>query len=111
VLIVEDDNAARRAITLILKRQGFAVSEARTVADAMHGLDRARPDWILLDLMLPDGDGISVLHRIRADRLASKVCIITGCGSDQLIEARRAGAEHIFIKPLNVESLMTLLTA
>src|SRR6266498_40043 len=63
VLIVEDDRAARKAITQILKRQGFVVSEAGTVAEAMRGL-AAQPRWILLDLMLPDGCGINVLRRV-----------------------------------------------
>jgi DNA-binding response OmpR family regulator len=85
------------------------VSEVGTVADAIQGL-QARPDWILLDLMLPDGDGVHVLRTLRAEGIASKVCIITGCNSELLNEARRAGAEHIFIKPLNVASLMSVLT-
>src|SRR5262245_47560309 len=64
VLIVEDDWAARKAITLILKKRGFAVSEAGSVADAFRGLGPPQhhpPEWVLLDLMLPDGSGIDVL--------------------------------------------------
>src|SRR4051794_18766469 len=54
VLVVEDDRTARRALTLLLRHRGFAVSEAGTIAEAVAGL-AARPDWVLLDLMLPDG--------------------------------------------------------
>jgi DNA-binding response OmpR family regulator len=111
VLIVEDDRAARTAITKLLRRQGFAVSEAATVAEAMAGIAQAPPAWVLLDLMLPDGCGISVLQRVRAARLPCTVCIITGCDSQMLSEARRAGAEHTFTKPLDVERLMTLMCA
>src|SRR5690349_16757632 len=54
VLIVEDDKVARTAISRLLKRLGFAVSEAATVAEALAALSDP-PAWILLDLMLPDG--------------------------------------------------------
>src|SRR4051812_6602013 len=79
VLIVEDDRAARTAITRLLKRMGFAVSEAGTVAAALAGIEQSpAPQWVLLDLMLPDGSGLSVLNRVRDARLPCTVCVITG---------------------------------
>jgi DNA-binding response OmpR family regulator len=111
VLIVEDDRAARRAIAKILQRQGFAVSEAATVADAMSGLASHPPHWILLDLMLPDGCGLDVLRKVRAERMSSRTCIITGCASEMINAARDAGAEHTFVKPLDVDRLVTVMTA
>jgi DNA-binding response OmpR family regulator len=97
----------------LLKRQGFAVSEAATVAEAMVVVEQAPPpQWILLDLMLPDGCGISVLRRVRAAALPCTVCVITGCADSQLLgDARRAGAEHTFTKPLDVERLMNVMCA
>src|SRR5690349_2146990 len=65
VLIVEDDASARMAISRILKKLGFAVSEAGTIREALVSLDES-PDWILLDLMLPDGCGIGVIDEVRA---------------------------------------------
>jgi DNA-binding response OmpR family regulator len=111
VLIVEDDRSARRAISRLLRSQGFAVCEAGTLADAMQGLHPEPPDWILLDLMLPDGCGTQLLRKMRADHIRSKTCVITGCASELLNEARRAGAEHVFTKPLNVDGLMKVLMA
>ena len=97
---------------MILKRQGFAVSEASTVADAMSGISHAPPpSWILLDLMLPDGCGLDVLRKVRQEHLASRTCIITGCAGELLREARSAGAEHTFVKPLDVEQLVHVMTA
>jgi DNA-binding response OmpR family regulator len=87
------------------------VSEAGTVLDAITALNRHPPDWILLDLMLPDGCGISVLKKVQADALPSKVCIVTGCAWDMLNEARKAGAEHTFTKPLDLGKLMGVLGA
>jgi DNA-binding response OmpR family regulator len=113
VLIVEDDRSARTAITKLLKRQGFAVSEAATVAEAMACVEQTPPpQWILLDLMLPDGCGISVLQKVRAAAMPCTICVITGCADSQLLgEARRAGAEHTFTKPLDVGRLMTVMCA
>jgi response regulator of citrate/malate metabolism len=84
------------------------VSEAATVLEALQALALA-PSWILLDLMLPDGNGTCVLHRVKEQRLSSRVCVITGCSADLWREAKRAGADHIFIKPMEVERLMAVL--
>ena len=67
------------------------------------------PQWIVLDLMLPDGNGVSVIRKVKADHIPTRVCVVTGCAPDQLAEARRAGAEHAFVKPLDVEKLMRVL--
>ena len=68
------------------------------------------PQWILLDLMLPDGSGVNVIRKVKADHIPSRVCVVTGCAAEHLAEARRAGADHAFVKPLDVEKLVTVLT-
>ena len=93
----------------ILSKLGFAVSEAGNCTQAIEAL-RDEPTWILLDLMLPDGCGIGVIEEVRRRKLASQICIITGCDSDLLIQAHAAGAAYTFVKPLNVERLMTVMT-
>jgi two-component system OmpR family response regulator len=113
VLVVEDDRTARRAIASILRLQGYAVSEAATLAEARR---QSQPphahEWILLDLMLPDGNGIDLLRDIRLGVApASRVCVITGCGSGMLRDVESFGPEHIFPKPLNVERLLDALNA
>jgi response regulator of citrate/malate metabolism len=85
------------------------VSETGTVAGALHDLDTHRRDWILLDLMLPDGSGTDVIRQVRARKLMSRVCIITGCDADMINDARTQGAEHAFTKPLDVERLMGVM--
>jgi DNA-binding response OmpR family regulator len=84
------------------------VSEAGTVTQALAQLS-GPPDWVLLDLMLPDGSGVDVIRKVREEKIATRICIITGCAPDVLNEARLAGAEHAFTKPLNVDRLMTVL--
>jgi DNA-binding NarL/FixJ family response regulator len=86
------------------------VSDVGSLADAMQGLAH-HPEWVLLDLMLPDGCGIHLLRKIQADRLSSKVCIVSGCGSEMLHEAQQAGAACTFTKPVDVERLVNILSA
>jgi CheY-like chemotaxis protein len=91
------------------------VSEAASCAEALSALE-GRPAWILLDLMLPDGCGLEVLRSARAggaggDEDAPRCCVISGCASEMISQARQAGAEHTFTKPLDVERLMTVLGA
>ena len=93
--------------TRAASKAGNDAARPPTHADAAH----APPEWILLDLMLPDGSGLDVLRKVRARRLPTKTCIITGCAGEMLNEARRAGAEHTFVKPLDVEHLVEVMTA
>jgi DNA-binding response OmpR family regulator len=84
------------------------------VADAVAALAAASaaadpPDWVLLDLMLPDGCGLEVLRRLRGEGSPTRVCVITGCGPDLVNQARRAGAEHTFTKPLDIQGLISVL--
>jgi DNA-binding response OmpR family regulator len=100
--------------------RGYAVSEAATLAEAMpqamgdaddDGADGCPPEWILLDLMLPDGVGTDLLRRLRFESVASKVCVITGCGAGMLGEVEALGPDHIFTKPLDVDRLLDAMGA
>jgi response regulator of citrate/malate metabolism len=84
------------------------VSEAASIADAINHLQE-QPQWVLLDLMLPDGCGIDLIRTMRTQRMPGRVCIITGCGNEMIEQARAAGAEHAFTKPLDVERLTSVL--
>jgi DNA-binding response OmpR family regulator len=87
------------------------VSEADTVSSAVRAVRTHTPDWILLDLMLPDGYGLQVLRATREVGLPTRFCIVTGCAAEMLNEARRSGAEFTFTKPLDVDQLMSALRA
>ena len=110
MLVVEDDRTARRAIAHILKKNGYVVSEAATLADGLREADVQRPAWILLDLMLPDGSGTELLRRMRGGALPpARVCVITGCATAAVGEARALEPEHVFTKPLDVEGLLAVM--
>ena len=107
---MDDDRTARQVITLILKRLRFEVLQAGTVAEAVAALER-RPDWVLLDLMLPDGCGTQVLRRVNADGAGCRVCVVSGCGREKLDVARSLNPHAVFKKPIDIDRLLALLSA
>ncbi|WP_422928900.1 response regulator [Singulisphaera sp. PoT] len=78
LLIVEDNAISRRALEMLLRLRGWQVFSAATVAEGLSLLDEA-PDCVLLDLMLPDGEGEQVLMAIRERNLNCRVIVTTGC--------------------------------
>jgi two-component system OmpR family response regulator len=108
VLIVEDEPTAARAISLLLKYKGCDSIVAGTVAAAMKALDaEKKPQWVVLDLMLPDGCGDQVLMRIKDEKLPIKVAVVSGCGDDAKIESVKALGPDVYIpKPVDLTQLL-----
>src|SRR4051794_7341605 len=79
VLIVEDHGPSRRALAAILRCRGCTVVEAATVAAGLAALE-PEPDCAVIDLMLPDGEGESVIRAIRSRGLKTCVVVCTGTG-------------------------------
>jgi DNA-binding response OmpR family regulator len=107
--VVEDDLATHNALQLILQRRGWEVTVATTVADALNQLDES-VSLVVLDLMLPDGDGLKVLKHIRAQGWAACVVVTTGVSDPLwLREARQLGADMILRKPIELKDLLAAL--
>ncbi len=86
--------------------QGWSVAEVSTVAEGLGSLDPA-PDWVVLDLMLPDGDGETVLKKIRNDHLPSRVAVCTGAGDPaRLAGVVALGPDLILSKPIDIFALL-----
>ncbi len=106
LLVVDDDRAARRTLELAFGELGFDVFTAGTVKEGLAAWREEHPDCILLDLMLPDGDGLEVLEAARGEGLGGVVIMITGHQDlDRAITAMRAGAQDYIHKPLNLDEL------
>ncbi len=106
VLIVEDDPQMRRLLRTTLKGHGHPVTEALTASEAISLATQHVPDLILLDLGLPDGDGIAVTRRLREfSRVPIIVLSARGRERDK-VEALDAGADDYLTKPFGTGELM-----
>ena len=110
ILVVDDDSTLRKNISTFLIRQGYTVDSAATGRDGIAALERNRPDVALIDLFLPDIDGLELLSRLRAVEPQILVVIMTGAGSVQAaVDAMKAGANDYLSKPLILKELGLLL--
>ncbi|MBN2347135.1 MAG: sigma-54-dependent Fis family transcriptional regulator [Candidatus Aminicenantes bacterium] len=109
ILLVEDDAALRESIGKFLQGKGFQVSESSRLADATRQLEGDSFDLVLLDLTLPDGNGLDILERF-SRRYPQRIVVLTGTGSvETAVLAMKKGAHDFLQKPLNPELLLSTL--
>ena len=107
VLIVDDEENIGRSLRLILEREGYAVSVCRTAAEFTRHPDSQRADVYLLDMKLPDGNGIDLLRAVRQNGVSSPAVMISGHGTiADAVEATRAGAFDFLEKPLSRDRVL-----
>ena len=108
VLLVEDDANTRNAFRILFEASDYRVSEAESVADAVAVASADPPDVILLDLTLPDGDGLRLLERLRAaGRPTGIVLALTGHDDAQTAaRCRAAGCTDVLVKPVPIRTLI-----
>jgi DNA-binding NtrC family response regulator len=110
ILVIDDDKVMRDACQQILTRQGYRVEMAASARQGLALLEKASYDAILLDLVMPDLDGLETLKKIRAIDPESEVIIITGYGTIQsAVESIKAGAFHFLSKPFTPDDLRHLV--
>jgi CheY-like chemotaxis protein len=111
VLVVEDDDASRYGLKSLLESEGYRVAEAASLAQAEAALARRRPDVVVLDITLPDGDGAEWLRqRQKEGPIGFPVIALTGVTADE--DRRRieqAGVGAVLQKPVNVTLLFEAL--
>jgi DNA-binding NtrC family response regulator len=111
ILIVDDEEAIRTLVGEILTDEGFTVSLAGSVAEAQEGRRARRPDLILLDIWMPDGDGITLLKEwAQGYGMDVPVIMISGHGNvETAVEATRIGAFDFLEKPLSHGKLLVTI--
>jgi two-component system phosphate regulon response regulator PhoB len=110
ILIVDDDAFIRRPLEFLLKRAGFETDIAANGEECLAAMERARPDLVCLDLMMPGRDGFSTLEEIRRrEHLGSTpVILLSAKGQDQDIARGMAlGAADFVPKPYSPKELLT----
>jgi len=111
ILVIDDEPQILRFLRTSLTANGFEVVEARSVADGRRMADSEKPDLIILDLGLPDGDGKEVLRHVRA-RDETPVLVLSAREREaEKVEALDQGADDYVNKPFGVEELTARLRA
>ena len=106
IVVVEDDPSVAELVTLYLRNAEFIVEHARTAAEARAKVDEMKPALIILDLGLPDLDGLDLLREIRK-RADTPVLALTARADDvQKIEALDSGMDDYLTKPFNPKELV-----
>ena len=109
IMVVEDDAPVRRLITASLSAEDYTVVAAGTAAEAVQLAATQNPDIILLDLGLPDGDGVEVIEKVRLWTETPIIVISARDEDTDKIEALDAGADDYLTKPFSVAELLARL--
>jgi two-component system KDP operon response regulator KdpE len=112
VLIVDDEPAILRFLRMGLAAQGFVVSEAETGRSALENVARAGTDLVVLDLGLPDMDGLDVIREIRARGSAVPVIVLSSRDDEaSKVTALDLGADDFVTKPFGIDELFARIRA
>jgi two-component system cell cycle response regulator DivK len=106
ILIVEDNEKNMKLVRDILRHSGHATIEATTGAEGVRLAREHRPDLILMDIQLPDIDGIEALHRIRADASLDAIAVVAVSASvmpDDKQKIVTSGFDAFVTKPINLK--------
>jgi len=111
ILVVDDDAAFRIAVSRVLCGAGYKVAEARDGVKAQEVLKSQRPDILVTDIIMPDGDGIELINAVKWRYPTMRILAISGRGYlgtlDLLKMAAMVGADATLCKPLGTEDLLS----
>ncbi len=111
ILIVEDEAEIRRVVRLILQSEGYEVHEAESLQRGLIEAGTRRPDLLLLDLGLPDGDGIDLIRHLRGWSVAPVIVLSARSGESDKVAALDAGADDYLVKPFGAGELLARVRA
>jgi len=112
VLIVEDQSNVSNYVKRALEEQGYAVDLARTGQEALDWAEIVHYDLIVLDIMLPEIDGITVCRRLRSQSYPAAILMLTARDTvDDRVTGLDAGADDYLVKPFNLKELLARLRA
>jgi two-component system KDP operon response regulator KdpE len=109
VLVVEDEPQMRRFLRASLGAEGYRVREAWTIADGVREAAAEHPDAILLDLGLPDGDGLELVRRVREWSSVPVIVVSARGREEEKVAALDAGADDYLPKPFGTKELLARL--
>ena len=111
ILVIEDEQGLREALRVLLVREGYRTIEAATAERAQIEARNHKPDLLIVDLGLPDGDGLELIPRIRAWSPVPIVVLSARTLEEQKIAALDAGADDFVTKPFSAPELLARVRA
>ena len=112
LLILDDDDPLRGRLSRAMEKKGFAVKEAKTVADSLDIVRKSPPNFAVIDLRLEDGNGLDVVKELYANRKDSRIVMLTGYGNlPTAVAAVKAGAIDYIAKPVDADDVEAALLA
>ena len=111
ILVIEDEPAIRNVLRVLLEAEGYRVVEADTAMRAEIEARSHKPDLLLVDLGLPDGDGLKVIRKVRAWSPVPVIVLSARTMEDQKIAALDAGADDYVTKPFSAPELLARVRA
>ena len=110
ILIVDDDSEVRALLDELLRGEGYKVRVAKTGAEALASVEKDQPDLVMMDIKLPDQDGIALLRTLKQGHSDMEVIVMTAYGgSSTAIKAMERGAYDYVTKPFELEDLLATL--
>ncbi|MEM9996585.1 MAG: response regulator transcription factor [Bacteroidota bacterium] len=109
VLIVDDEPNIAVSLDFLMRQEGYAVRTVHTAADALDALEAAPADVVLLDVMLPDGDGLEVCQTIRANAAWKHTRVLMVSAKGRPVDEARAlalGADGYVVKPFAIRDVV-----
>lgn len=111
ILVVDDAAFMRMRMSKILSTAGYAVLQAGNGADAIEQYRTSRPDAVLMDITMPEMDGITALRKIIAIDPGARVAMVTALGQQQIVlEAVKSGARDFLVKPCEGERVLAAVS-
>lgn len=112
ILLVEDDFALAMGTEYTLQAEGYTVIQAGTIQSAREALRSGNPDLILLDVMLPDGNGYDFCKEVRQTNVQIPIIFLTAVGEEvNIVQGLELGADDYVTKPYRVKELLSRIAA
>ena len=112
VLVIEDSDTQRAMLCHALEQSGHTVASADTGGQGLRLMGGERPDIVLLDVVMPDMDGVTLLTKLREHDATARIIMVSSLGTkEKVMECMEKGAANFLMKPYDKDGLVTVLRA